>query len=293
MRAIFILPALALSGASVPAERVVTGNGVIPATIKGVAGTLRIDSAGTSMPIVTIGFAERAGLKKGMFGIRYAVGPERVAGATAVAEVDLGTGPLKRRVAWTARAFTPAADGVIGPGGVPEPIVRFVLGPPRAGGRTITLPLIDQGGIASGWGERFGQITVGGFPMRVRFDPHHPRTLATAAAAARIASVYGGTIGGDTVQTEIAFGIQRPVRLLTLAQPLAVGPLSVTVLGVRTADVGSADAIREEGDDPDEVIVAGGKRDPNRDRLSIGADLLGRCSSLVFDKPARLIRLTC
>lgn len=40
-------------------------------------------------------------------------------------------------------------------------------------------------------------------------------------------------------------------------------------------------------------MVAKGKRDAKRDRLTIGADLLDRCSAIVFDKPARQIRLTC
>ena len=46
--------------------------------------------------------------------------------------------------------------------------------------------------------------------------------------------------------------------------------------------------------DPDEiVVVAKGNRDANRDRLTLGADLLDRCSSIIFDKPAKQIRLTC
>lgn len=45
--------------------------------------------------------------------------------------------------------------------------------------------------------------------------------------------------------------------------------------------------------DPEEiVVVAKGKRRTDG-RLSIGADLLERCSSIVFDKPARQVRLTC
>jgi hypothetical protein len=63
---------------------------------------------------------------------------------------------------------------------------------------------------------------------------------------------------------------------------------------VRTSDFGNAGSIREEGGDPDEIIVTGQRRrDNDRDRIAIGADLLANCSSLVFDKPARQIRLTC
>jgi hypothetical protein len=39
------------------------------------------------------------------------------------------------------------------------------------------------------------------------------------------------------------------------------------------------------------VVNAKGRKSPRI--LSIGRDLLDRCSSLVFDKPAKEVRLTC
>ena len=60
------------------------------------------------------------------------------------------------------------------------------------------------------------------------------------------------------------------------------------------ADFGTAAGIREEGSDPDEIVVTGSRRrNMDRDRIAIGADALVRCSSVVFDKRAREIRLTC
>jgi hypothetical protein len=92
----------------------------------------------------------------------------------------------------------------------------------------------------------------------------------------------------------IAFGISRPVRPMRLGRPLAVGPLTLTELGVRTGDFGNASTIREEGGDPDEVIVTGDRRRNSRwDRLALGADQLSRCSAIVFDKRRREVRLTC
>jgi hypothetical protein len=109
-----------------------------------------------------------------------------------------------------------------------------------------------------------------------------------------LASAHDGRIGGDTQSLEIAFGIARPVRTLRLGRPLAIGPLALSTLGVRTADFGNAAAIREEGGDPDEIVVTGRRRrDTGRDGIAIGADALARCSSIVFDKRARQIRLTC
>ncbi len=288
---------LLASVATPPAERIVTGDGIVAMTINGASGRVRIDPAALAMPLVTTGFAERAGLKKGMFAVGYAVGPERVRGATDVGRIDFGAGPVKRRIGWTERPYTAAADGAVGPGGLPDPIVRFVLRGPVAGERVVALPMVEQGGLGGGWGSQFARINIGGQPMRVRFDPHHARTLATAGAGARIAEVHGGRLTGEVEKAEIVFGIERPIRSMTLAQPIVVAGLPIASLGVRTADFGSAAGIADANapaPDPDEIVVtARGKRDPDRDRLSIGADQLARCSSIVFDKPAKQIRLTC
>jgi len=63
---------------------------------------------------------------------------------------------------------------------------------------------------------------------------------------------------------------------------------------VRTSDFGNSASIREEGGDPDEIVVtADRRRDNDRDRIAVGADLLERCSSIVFDRDREEIRLTC
>ena len=156
-------------------------------------------------------------------------------------------------------------DGVVGPGGLPNRVVRFVLGPARPGERTIALPMADEGGLFGGWGHSYAVIDLGGAPLRIRFDPHHPRTLATAGAGVRLAAQNDARIGGEVESPEIAFGISRPVRTLRLGRPLVVGPFTITELGVRTADFGNAASIREEGGDPDEIVVTGDRR-RNNDR---------------------------
>lgn len=295
-----ILAALVGVAAAQPlTERVVTGDGIVRVRVNGVEGRLRIDPGATAMPMINAKLAARAGLKPGMlaFGFLYAVGPERVGGATAVGRIDYGGGAGKQRIGWTKRRYAADADGVAGPGSVPEPFVRFALRPPVAGERVTTFRMIDQGGLFGDWAERFAVIEVGGQPMRLRFDPHHPRTLATAGAGVRLAAAHDGRMAGQVTREEIAFGIARPVRTMTLARPLTLGPLAIARLGVRTADHGSADGIPDADappPDPDEiVVVAGRKRDPARDRLSLGADVLARCSSIVFDKPGKVVRLSC
>ncbi len=308
-----LVSSAALAGDTVAPIREVPVGGMIAATIDGKPVSLRVDPAAPGLVFVTTAVAERLALKGGALGLGYSVGGQGAMQATTVRPMTFGSNSVKRRIGfpsrkheakrdavdprWVGRAFGGVGDGSIGPASLPEPVVRILLNAARAGERTVALPMVDGGGLLGKLSGTFAQIMIGGQPVRVRFDPYHPRTTVTANAATLIAQAQRGTLVGLTAPVEIAFGIARPVRMMTLATPLAVGPLAVSSLGVRTTDVGSAAAIPDADaapSDPDEVVVvAKGKRDAKRDRLTIGADLLDRCSSIVFDKPARQIRLTC
>jgi len=277
-------------------ELVVPGLGEVDMRINRQPMRWRIDPAAFNIPFLSADAAGLAKLRAGNVALLYAVGPEIVRGDTGLGTV--GAKVRRTPIAWFPRAYAIGLDGVIGPGGLSEQRVRFIFRHPRPGEQTVTLPMIGQDGPLGDWGSLFAQIEIGGEPMRVRFDPHHPHTLATANAGRRLAEAYGGHFAGGTFTTEIAFGIERPVRPMQLARPLAVGPLMLTTLGVRTRDVGSSAAVPEANaplPDPDEiVVVARDKRhDPERDRLSLGADMLRPCSTLVFDKRARTIELSC
>ena len=292
-----LVSSAAVSQPHQPRERVVSGDGIVTVTVNGAPGRIRIDPAAPALPMLTAPYAvNRARLRAGPFAGAYLVGPQVVPGLSAVGRIAVGEGtrPRKRRIGWTERTYAPGADGVIGPGGVPEPVVRFVLRPAIPGERTVTFPMEGEGGLFGGWGASYAMIDLGGAPLRIRFNPHEPRTLATAGAAVRIANLHDGQVSGETAPAHIAFGISRPVRTMRLGQPLLIGPLAISELGVRTADFGNASVIREEGGDPDEVVVTGDRRgNRDRDRLAIGADLLRNCSSITFDKRARQIRLSC
>ncbi len=280
--------------AAAPTERVVAIGDLLTARVNGARVELRVDPAGTAMPLIDDAAARRAGLKPSMIGIGYAVGPQKVLGRTALVPIDLGGGPAKHRVGFTAHRYAAAAEGSIGPAGLPEPVVRFRLRASLPNERTVILPMGDQGGLAARWGERFAIVTVGGSPMRIRFDPYHHQTLATAGAAVRLAAANAGTMTGAMGKAEIAFGIDRPVREMALATPLQIGPIAILRLGVRTGDFGSAADIPGSPEDLDEVLVtAKRKHDPDADRINIGSDLLDHCSSILFDTAHKQIALTC
>ena len=302
MRAgIMIGAAVGLTAAATPpGERIVRIDTTIPMTVEGVAGRLRIDPGAPGRPVLAPDYAGQAGLKGGGlmgFGVVYHVGREKVPARTQVAAVALDGGkPHRQRVLWAPRAFAAGVEGAMGPGGLDEPVVRFVLRPAIAGERTLAIPFAPSGGMFGNWSPMAGQVDVGGVPLRIRFAPYLANSVATAGAAAQMAEALGGRLDDMRGTAEIAFGLMRPVRGMAFARPLTIGPLALPRVAVRTADIGSVNGLPTTADaaeaDPDEiVVVAKGKRAPGS--MTLGADYLRRCSSIVFDKPARVIRLTC
>ncbi len=285
-------------------ERVVTGDGILTTRIAGLAARTRIDPSAPAMPLIDLAVAERAKLKlEGSWGfsVIYSIGGTMVSTRTQVVPVDFGDGVAKRRVGWAPRPFAPGVDVSVGPAAMPEPVVRFQLRAPKPGETTVVLPAMRETALLGMFGNfstTFARIDVGGAPMRVRFDPYHARSLATAGAAVRLAAAHDGVVSGTAVPIELFFGIERPVRDLTLRRPLMVGALRIAALGVRTHDFGNAGAITEadaRAPDPDEIVVTakGKARDMRRDTISLGADQLRHCSSIVFDRKADTVSLTC
>jgi hypothetical protein len=165
------------------------------------------------------------------------------------------------------------------------------------------MPMEPTGWLFSSWFGWRARLTVGGDALVVRFDPYHRRTVANALAAQRLARVLDGRFDGPATPEEIAFGIERPVRPMAFARPLAIGPLALGRIGVRTVpdlwSGGSVAGIREAGDpdevaEPEDVVVTGKRRKkPRPGTLTIGAEDLERCSGITFDKGRQEVRLTC
>lgn len=278
----------AVIGAKSPqAPYIVRGDGVVPVVAGGVAGRMRISPWAPAAPTLNPDFAAKIGLRGGLFGFVLKVGPVKVGGKTSVTRLQFGNASFRRRVVWFDRRYDAGADGAVGPGGLPVDIVRFELRAPQPGERTVAVKL-DQGPFRPA----VTKVDVGGRSISVLFDPQHARTLATAGAGAALAAGLGGQFSGPGARAEVAFGIDRPTRSMRLARPLQIGPLSFSTIDVRVSDNGSIAGIPDADADPEEIVVTarGGNR---RDTLIIGRDELARCSSIVFDKPAKLIRLTC
>lgn len=298
MRAIGILAGLLVVGAAPapPTVREVPVGTIAAATVEGVPARIAISAGAAGMPILNTDIAERAGLKPGMFAVNFGIGPIRRRASTSVADLTLDGAALKRRVAW-AEGAVPGADGEVGPAGLPEPVIRFVLRPAQSGERVTTMKL-EGGGLVGGWLASLATMPLGKRELLVRFAPDQPYSFVSAGAGATIAALHGGTVEPGPDAVLVALGVTRPARRLVLATPFQVGPVAVRRLKVRSVDFGNASGIREAGapeDDPDETVTVTGKAKKKnyRDRLTLAADALGGCSSITFDKPKKEVRLSC
>lgn len=264
---------------------------VVAALIDGKAATVLIDPGGDNAVICNPDFVTRAGL----FGdgpVHVAdVGPVKVMALRTAASVRMFGRSAAATVAWSAARIVANADCVAGPRNLPFDSVRFVLGG-TAGGEPITLPFHP-----AYRGALYGRWAIGRHDLAVRFQPRFARSVVTASLAHAIAPTLGGTATGPVSLEEIAYGVKRPVRGLTLTRPLRIGGLTLRDPLVRVGDYGQAgqiSAIDADEVPAGEVTVSARRRPPGSNRfLRIGADDLGRCETLTLDKRQRAFVLAC
>lgn len=277
-----------LIGAAPPPSLAIGPGEIVTGMVDGRAARFAVAPDGLSYPILNPAFADQIGLRGGLFGIEARIGSSRLRGRASVAKLAVASAGQKRRVLWFERAVTARADGLVGPDAVQQPVVTFQLRPLRSGDRSFILPLVRRQSRAG------SVMKVGRDVIFVQWSLDRPASIATAAAAQSLALTHGGKLEGESRPETITFGIQRPVRTLTLATPVAIGPLRLTKLAARIADQGSVAGVADAGTDPDEILVvaAKAKEKPNP-VLIIGTDAMAGCASITFDKTLKRIILAC
>lgn len=292
-----LLPAAGASETPAKDEIVLGAGQMIDVMADGKPARLLISPGEHSVFTCTAAFAKRIGLPGGQQRPIALIGPVTVNGIYDTVSFRIGTTPIERPVVWPVKPFEMIADCAVGPEGMGNRAIRFDLRPPVAGERTVVLPYEPE--AAGDAGIAYARVKAGDRTISVRFDLLRRETVATATAALAIAAANGGRLDGPVGHSEIFYGIERPIRRLTLADPLVIGPLSLDSVYARISDYGDARGIAA-APDPDElgsddILVTGRKRKNigGLRLLRIGADDLQRCSSIVFDRPANQIRLTC
>ena len=217
-----------------------------------------------------------------------------VRGWSRDARVTLGHHSGTASVKWSRVDAYDTADALAGPWAIPFAVVRYPLHPAVGGEATVSLPLSSD----SSWWIATTPRTLGGKTIQFALAPQFPTSVASAAAGAAISRELGGTLTGEPERVLVSHGVHRPARAMRLDRPLALGPLHVDGLLVRTADYGPSGVIRDEFVDPAEApdaVVIRGRRKPTRASYTVylGADALAGCPAVAYDKPPRLIQLTC
>lgn len=291
MRLLLALLALILGIAPAAAEDLTLDaatNYTIDVSINGRPARLRVDPETSGYIILNPDAVARIGLRRSMIGSRTAIGPVRLNGFSKVAEVRIGNQTSDRRIVWIDRRAVEGADGLIGPADMPYDRVVFAIGPSAPNEREYETPMLFDRGMGLYLPLRFGEPTIG-----FQFSLIKDRTMATAAAGSVLAAAYGGSWSGPVESQLIEFEVERPVRAMTLATPVPLGPLTLGQLFVRTQDDRGANSLPTDDVDPDEIVVTASGRQRARFNLTIGRDWLGRCSRLEWDNPSRSLRLSC
>ena len=286
-----ILPFEASSKTEAPLTMWVGPDQLLVGTIRETRLSIRMMTAGPKTLFLNPGTAERLSLRSGIFSGEGRVGPVRKRINTAVVTYSVGEVASRRRVLWSDADYAPEADGGIGPGGVPHAVIVFNLRPAAPGEQEFELPMVSA---PSSYGALGTTVSIGGQNLSILFDLTRETSLATAAAAATLSASNGAQLHESADQELIRLGVLRPTRQLNLASPLSVGLLRVTNMRVRIADNSDGSMITDGDADVSEIVVTAQKsRQKPLYSISLGRDALSGCSSMIFDKPRRIIRLRC
>lgn len=278
------------ANAGPPGERVVdVADPVVTIEIEGEPVDMELSPDVPVSLVVSPATADRLGLKGSLFGGVHHVGKTEVRARSNGVKVAFGSEkPVRKRVFFLRdHAWTSSQAGTLNPMAVPEPVVTFRLRAPTADERTIVLPMEE-----STLGGYHALLPVGDGFVPAFFSFDRRETVLSAAAGMAVAQEYRGLMAGETYPLHIRYGIERPVRPLQFESPPMLGELALTNLVVRTQDTGSVAGIRQEGDDPDEIVVSAKDRKAEV-RMIVGMDTLEPCSTLTFDRTAKQIRLSC
>lgn len=284
-----------------PEELVLRGDNIVSLTINGLPLRLEVSAEAFGLPVVNPAAAAQALLiadrRRG-----WRFGPVVVEGETATGLVDFGPEFAGRAVplavSWSDRAASDKADGVIGVHHMPYKRVTFVFRDPAPGEVLKRFPLRRAGGDSN---TRLGtEVIVGKKKLMMIFAPERAENLITAPTANFIATHQeGGFEPGSGGIAVMDFGVERPTRMMRIAEPILLGDLALTRFAVRVEDYGEPRRVGEIAADdprfdPNNILVSRRKGRGKPDLLTrIGRDQIAHCSSITYDLALGEIRLSC
>jgi hypothetical protein len=209
-----------------------------------------------------------------------------------------GAGAVLVPVSWARQPVTERADGIIGVHHLPYARVTFTLAPPGPDEAIQRLPLVRTRDRETA---RIGaEVTIGKKALMMIFVPERAENLITAPTANFIATHQdGGFEAGSDAVAVMNFGVERPTRIMRIAQPIELGDLLIDRFAVRVEDYGDPKQVGEIGEnDPrferGRILVSRRKGRGKPDLLTrLGRDQIAHCSQLTYDLAQAEIRLSC
>lgn len=283
--------------APLPDELVLEGDNIVTVLVDGQPLRFEVSAEAFGPPVINPAVAARLMLAPtSARGWRF--GPVVVSGSAASAAVDFGAGPAPLAMSWSDRPASAKADGVIGVHHLPYKRVTFALHTPGVEETVQSFALKRTGGDRN---TRLGtEVRVGKKRLMMIFVPERPENLITAPTANFIATHQeGGFEQGSDAIAVMDFGVERPTRMMRIAEPIALGSLAVERFAVRVEDYGDPSRVGEIGEnDPrfekNRILVSRRKGRGKPDLLTrIGSDQIAHCSSITYDFEAAAISLSC
>ena len=280
-----------------PDELTLKGDNIIKVHLNGEALRLEVSPEAFGPPVINPDVAARL-LIAPTSQRAWRFGPVVVEGSAAAAMLDYGAGAAPVQVSWSNRPASTKADGVIGVHHLPYKRVRFTFHPETAGETVQTFPLKRAGGDTN---TRLGtEVRVGKKKLMMIFVPERPENLITAPTANFIATTQdGGFAAGTDGIAKMDFDVERPTRIMRIANPIELGNLLIDEFAVRIEDYGEPTRVGEIAkDDPrfdkNHILVSRRKGRGKPDLLTrIGSAQIAHCSSITYDLAGNAIRLSC
>ncbi|MBW8743065.1 MAG: hypothetical protein JF628_01715 [Sphingomonas sp.] len=215
------------------------------------------------------------------------VGRVRLASHVAGVILRIGERTIPAQVSQHGRDCCLDADGVIGPDLLTFATVRWRNASAPAPTASLVLPLDASETTGLSAASDAGNV-------RLRFALGSPETIATEAAGATLARLWGGHWSGPERRVGLVFGITRPARPMAFARSGQFAGFPIDQVLVRLSDFGGDAKLPSDPARKGEFVIAHRlARQPAWPAVTVGADRLARCAEIVYTAIPRTLTLDC
>lgn len=250
---------------------------IVDAQINGQPVRLEIDLRAPDVLLLNPATADRLHVLR-LFGLRLSIdNGASIQGRLARPRIVFAQNQASQKFAGIfAIPVTTRADGVIGPGVLPQDVITIVMRTDAGNARDIVLPLADANHLQS-------HTMVGGLDLKLGFNLGAEESVFNTTAASTFNDHGAITSDGPLVDREVILGLTakvQPVRTELTALGLALNP----------ALARTSEPLHGAQDDNTIVVTAHAPPPPG---MTLGRAALAHCSSISVNRRARQLTLRC